>query len=132
MFLGDHSLVREGVVLGAGASIGHGSTVGRDARIGERVRTQGYAALAAGVVIEDDAFLGPLVSVLAGLTMRAARTPARTARDPPSCAAAATSAAVRRSCRVSRIGERAGVDGAEDAVVVDDVAGAGVRGVPAR
>ena len=85
MFLGDHSLTREGAVLGAGASIGHAGTVGRDARIGERVRTQGYAALAAGIVIEDDVFLGPLVSVLAGLTMRRSEDPGSDvlpARDP--------------------------------------------------
>jgi len=131
VFLGDHSLTREGAVLGAGASIGHAGTVGRDARIGERVRTQGYAALAAGIVIEDDVFLGPLVSVLAGLTMRRSEDPGSDVSRP---------AILRRACHIGagaqilpgvEIGEHA-VVGA-NAVVVEDVpARTRVRGVPAR
>lgn len=131
VFLGDHSLTREGAVLGAGASIGHASTVGRDARIGARVRTQGYAALAAGVVLEDDVFLGPLVSVLAGLTMRRSEEAGSDVSRP---------AVLRKFCHIGsgaqilpgvEIGEHA-VVGA-NAVVVDDVpARSRVRGVPAR
>jgi acetyltransferase-like isoleucine patch superfamily enzyme len=131
VFLGDHSLTREGAVLGARASIGHAGTVGRDARIGERVRTQGYAALAAGVVIEDDVFLGPLVSVLAGLTMREGEDPGSNVSAP---------AILRRGCHIGsgaqilpgvEIGEHA-VVGANAVVVHDVPAGARVRGVPAR
>ncbi len=131
VFLGDHTLTREGAVLGAGASIGHASTVGRDARIGARVRTQGYAALAAKIVIEDDAFLGSAVSVLAGLTMREGEDPATAPNRP---------AILRRSCHIGsgahilpgvEIGEHA-VVGANAVVVTDVAPRARVRGVPAR
>lgn len=131
VFLGDHSLTREGAVIGAGASIGHASTVGRDARIGERVRTQGYAALAAGILIDDDVFLGPFVSVLAGLTMREGEDPGSSVSTP---------AVLRRGCHIGsgaqilpgvEVGEHA-VVGANAVVVHDVPPGARVRGVPAR
>ena len=65
------SLVREGSRLGADSSIGHACTIGRDAVVGERVRMQGYCGLATGVVVEDDCFIGPMVIMLAGITMGA-------------------------------------------------------------
>jgi acetyltransferase-like isoleucine patch superfamily enzyme len=128
VFIGDHALVREGAVLGDRVSIGHAGTVGRDARLGAGVRTQGYCALAAGVVLEDDVFLGPLVSVLAGLTMRDGE--ATTSRP----------AVLRRGARIGsgahvlpgvEVGEHA-VVGAGAVVVEDVAAGARVKGVPAR
>jgi len=129
VFLGDHTLTREGSVLGAGASIGHASTIGRDVRVGDRVRTQGYVGLAAGVVVEDDVFMGSMISVLAGLTMR---------RDEADYVA--RPAVLRRACHIGsgaqilpgvEVGEQA-VVGANAVVVRDVPARSRVRGVPAR
>jgi UDP-2-acetamido-3-amino-2,3-dideoxy-glucuronate N-acetyltransferase len=128
VFVGDHALVREGAVIGDSASIGHAGTVGRDARVGSGVRTQGYCALAAGVVIEDDVFLGPLVSVLAGLTMKNGEQ------------YVARPAVLRRGCHVGsgaqvlpgvEVGERA-VVGAGAVVDRDVPPDTRVKGVPAR
>lgn len=131
VFIGDHSLVRERARIGTGASIGHAGTVGPDCVIGARVRTQGYAALAGGIVLEDDVFLGPLVSVLSGMTMRSDEDPESMVFVP---------AVVRRGSHIGggvqvlpgvEVGEHA-VVGA-NAVVDRDVApGARVKGVPAR
>lgn len=131
VFIGDHSLVRERARLGAGASIGHAGTVGPDCVIGARVRTQGYAALAGGIVLEDDVFLGPLVSVLSGMTMR---------RGEKQDAMELVPAVVRRGSHIGsgvqilpgvEVGEHA-VVGANAVVDKDVPAGARVKGVPAR
>ena len=129
VYVGDHSLVREGAVLADGASIGHANTIGRDARLGARVRLQADCVLGALVVIEEDAFLGPYVSVLAGLTMRDDET-GYVPRPP----------LLRRGCRIGSSAQiLPGVVVGEDAVVgagavvVHDVPARGrVRGVPAR
>lgn len=38
VYLGDHSLVREGAVLGDDCSVGHACTIGRDCVVGNRLR----------------------------------------------------------------------------------------------
>ena len=68
-YVGDHSLVRPHARLGLGASVGHAGTIGAFTMVGDRVRMQGYCALASGVVVEDDCFLGPMVTMLSGTTM---------------------------------------------------------------
>jgi acetyltransferase-like isoleucine patch superfamily enzyme len=128
VYLGDHSLVREGAVLADGASIGHASTIGRDARVGARARLQGHCVLGALVIIEEDAFVGPHVVVIAGLTMREGEV---FQPRPPT---------LRRGCRIGSgaqilpgviIGEEA-VVGAGAVVTKDVPPGGRVRGVPAR
>lgn len=125
-FVGNHTSVREGVEIGVDVAIGALSVISRGVELGDRVRMQSHCGIGPGVVIEEDAFLGPAVRVLTGRTMS---TPARAATP-----------ILRRGCQVGagvrilqgvEIGEEAVVGAG--AVVVDDVPpGAVVRGVPAR
>jgi acetyltransferase-like isoleucine patch superfamily enzyme len=128
VFVGDHALVREGAVLGTGSSVGHAGTIGRDCRLGARVRIFGYAAFGVGILIEDDVFVGPGVSLLAGLRLR----PDESYEPAP--------VVLRRGCRIGsgaqllpgvEVGEQA-VVGAGSVVTRDVPAGAVVKGNPAR
>jgi acetyltransferase-like isoleucine patch superfamily enzyme len=60
--VGDQSLLREGAEVGRDTVVGRGSTLSRGVRVGDRVRIQTNVWLAAGTVVEDDAFLGPGVT----------------------------------------------------------------------
>jgi acetyltransferase-like isoleucine patch superfamily enzyme len=128
VFIGDHALVREGAVLGARVSIGHATTIGRDCRLEDGVRTQSYCVLGVGVLIEEEAFLGPSVVVLSGLMLREGET------------YQARPAVLRRGCHLGsgvqllpgvEVGAQA-VVGAGSVVTRDVPAGARVKGSPAR
>jgi UDP-2-acetamido-3-amino-2,3-dideoxy-glucuronate N-acetyltransferase len=127
--VGDQSFVRERAVIGAGTVVGRGSVIDNDVRVGSRVRIQTNVYLAAGSIVEDDAFLGPGMLTANDDTMSrhaAGRAP--------------EGARLRRACRVGagavlvpgvEIGEEAFV--AAGAVVTKDVpARAVVMGSPAR
>ncbi len=124
--IGDHAAIREGAKLGADVAVGLASQVKHGAEIHDRVRMQSHCVVGSGVVIEEDAFLGPGVHVLTGRMMTSE------ARRPPPH--------LQRGCQIGA-GARImpGVDiGAEaivgaGAVVTGDIpAGTVVRGVPAR
>lgn len=127
--IGDHAQIREGATIGAGATIGSFCAVDPGVVVGERVSVQTRCYLAGGSTIEDDAFLGPGVTLTNDDTMgrHAAGEELRGAR-------------LRRACRIGggvvvcpgiEIGEEAFV--AAGAVVAADVGPRAVAmGVPAR
>lgn len=127
--IGDHAQIRERAEIGAGATIGSFVSVDPEVRVGQRASVQTRCYLARGTVVEDDAFLGP------GVTIANDDTMGRHDPDEP-----LRGAALRRACRVGaaavlcpgvEIGEEAFV--AAGAVVTADVpARAVVMGVPAR
>jgi len=127
--IGDHVQIRERAEIGAGATIGSFVSVDPEVVVGARASVQTRCYLARGTVVEEDAFLGPGVTIANDDTMgrHAAGEPLR-------------GATLRRACRIGasvtirpgvEIGEEAFV--AVGAVVVADVAPrAVVMGVPAK
>jgi len=116
-------------VIGTRSVVGRGSTVDFDAVVGDRVLIQTGVYVTAGLVVEDDVFLGP------GVTTTNDDTMGRNQRGAP-----LSRPTFRRACRVGGgvvltpgvvIGEEAFV--AAGAVVTRDVgAREVVMGVPAR
>ncbi len=127
--IGDFAQIRERAQVGAGVTLGSFASVDPEVRIGERASVQTRCYLARGSTVEDDAFLGPGVTLANDDTM--GRHPRGEALKGPT---------LRRACRVGagvvicpgvEIGEEAFV--AAGAVVVADVPPrAVVMGVPAR
>lgn len=127
--IGDHAQIRERADIGAGATIGSFVSVDPEVRVGRRASVQTRCYLARGTVVEDDAFLGPGVTIANDDTM---------GRHAPGERLRGTT--LRRACRVGagavlcpgvEIGEEAFV--AAGAVVTADVPPrAVVMGVPAR
>jgi acetyltransferase-like isoleucine patch superfamily enzyme len=127
--IGDHAQVREGARVGDGATIGSFTSVDPDVVVGRRASIQTRCYLARGSIIEEDAFLGPGVTIANDDTM---------GRHPPG--EQLDGARLRRGCRIGagvvicpgvEVGEEAFV--AAGAVVVADVAPrAVIMGVPAR
>jgi UDP-2-acetamido-3-amino-2,3-dideoxy-glucuronate N-acetyltransferase len=127
--IGDHAQIREGAQVGEGATVGSFCSIDPRVVVGCRASIQARCYLARGSTIEDDAFLGPGVTIANDDTM---------GRHIPG--EALRGATLRRACRVGagvvicpgvEVGEEAFV--AAGAVVVADVAPrAVVMGVPAR
>ena len=127
--VGDHAQIRDGAKIGPGATVGSLSSVDPGVRIGARASVQARCYLSAGTVVEDDAFIGPGVTLANDNTMD--RHPEEFELEGP---------LLRRACRVGagvvvcpaiEIGEEAFV--AAGAVVVADIAPRSVvMGVPAR
>ncbi len=127
--IGDHAQIRDGAQIGAGATIGSLSSVDPNVTVGDRASVQARCYLSAGTVIEEDAFIGPGVTLANDNTMD---------RHGPEMEL--TGPLLRRACRVGagvvvcpavEIGEEAFV--AAGAVVIGDVAPRDVvMGVPAR
>src|SRR6185436_13144074 len=116
-------------LIGAGATVGSLSSVDPEVRIGDRASVQARCYLSAGTVVEEDAFIGPGVTLANDNTMDR-HAPEMPLRGP----------LLRRACRVGagvvicpaiEVGEEAFI--AAGAVVVADVPPRGVAmGVPAR
>ncbi len=127
--VGDHAQIRDGAQIGPGATIGSLSSVDPEVVVGPRASVQARCYLSAGTVIEEDAFIGPGVTLANDNTMD--RHPESMSLEGP---------LLRRACRVGagvvvcpaiEIGEEAFV--AAGAVVAADVAPRSVvMGVPAR
>lgn len=127
--IGDHAQIRERADIGAGATIGSFVSVDPEVRVGRRASVQTRCYLARGTIVEDDAFLGPGVTLTNDDTMGR-----HTAGEE------LHGALLRRACRIGggvvicpgvEIGEEAFV--AAGAVVAADVeARAVAMGVPAR
>ena len=127
--IGDHAQLRDGARIGAGATIGSLSSVDPDVIVGDRASVQARCYLSAGTVVEEDAFIGPGVTLANDNTMD---------RHGPEMEL--TGPLLRRACRVGagviicpaiEVGEEAFV--AAGAVVAADVAKRSVvMGVPAR
>jgi len=54
--------VREGAVVGADCIVAKGVYIDRDVVIGDRVKVQNRASLYRGLTVEDNVYIGPLVS----------------------------------------------------------------------
>lgn len=54
--------IREGAKIGKNCSFGHASYVDKDVLIGDNVRVQNHVNVYKGAIIEDDVFLGPMVT----------------------------------------------------------------------
>jgi UDP-3-O-[3-hydroxymyristoyl] glucosamine N-acyltransferase len=127
--IGDFAQIRDGATIGAGATIGSFCAIDPGVAVGERASVQTRCYLASGSIVEDDAFLGP------GVTLANDDTMGRHADGEN-----LRGALLRRACRVGggvvicpavEVGEEAFV--AAGAVVAADVAArAVVMGVPAR
>jgi UDP-2-acetamido-3-amino-2,3-dideoxy-glucuronate N-acetyltransferase len=127
--VGDHAQIRDGAQIGSGATIGSLTSVDPDVVVGARASVQARCYLSAGTVVEEDAFIGPGVTLANDNTMD---------RHPDSMRLQGP--LLRRACRVGagvvvcpaiEIGAEAFV--AAGAVVAADVAPrAVVMGVPAR
>jgi len=127
--VGDHAQIRERAEIGTGATIGSFVSVDPEVRVGDRASVQTRCYLARGTLVEEDAFLGPGVTITNDDTMGR--------HEPDERLRGAT---LRRGCRVGagvvlcpgvEIGEEAFV--AAGAVVTADVPPrAVVMGAPAR
>lgn len=127
--IGDHAQIRERAQIGAGATVGSFVSVDPEVVVGARASVQTRCYLARGTVIEDDAFLGPGVTIANDDTM-GRHGPGESLRG----------ATLRRACRVGagvticpgvEVGEEAFV--AAGAVVAADLPPRAVAmGVPAR
>jgi len=127
--VGDHAQIRERAEIGAGATIGSFCCVDPGVEVGARASVQTRCYLTTGAVVEEDAFLGPGVTLANDDTM-GRHGPEAPLRGPR----------LRRACRVGagvvvcpgvEVGEEAFV--AAGAVVTADVAAREVvAGVPAR
>jgi acetyltransferase-like isoleucine patch superfamily enzyme len=127
--IGDHAQIRDGARIGPGATVGSLSSVDPGVRIGARASVQARCYLSAGTVVEEDAFIGPGVTLANDNTMDR-HAPEMELEGP----------LLRRACRVGagvvvcpaiEIGEEAFV--AAGAVVVTDAPPRSViMGVPGR
>jgi acetyltransferase-like isoleucine patch superfamily enzyme len=127
--VGDHAQIRERAQIGAGATIGSFVSVDPEVRVGRGASVQTRCYLARGSIIEDDAFLGPGVTLANDNTI--GRHPAGEELRGPTLRQACRIGAGAVICPGIEIGSEAYV--AAGAVVAADVpAGAVVMGVPAR
>jgi acetyltransferase-like isoleucine patch superfamily enzyme len=127
--IGHHALVRQGSVLGDDCSVGTRSVVEHEVTIGDRVRIHSSSFIPEHTVIEDDAWIGPMVCVTN------ARYPMM---GPPD--SRVTGVTIKRGAKIGggavllpgiTIGERALV-GAGSVVTKDVAPGTVVAGNPAR
>jgi UDP-2-acetamido-3-amino-2,3-dideoxy-glucuronate N-acetyltransferase len=127
--VGDHAQIRERAEIGAGAIVGSFACVDPEVSVGPRASVQTRCYLTTGSLVEEDAFLGPGVTLANDDTM-GRHSPEEPLRGP----------VLRRACRMGagavicpgvEIGEEAFV-GAGAVITADVAARDVVVGVPAR
>ena len=129
--IGNFVMIRSGTVIGTGCTIGSYVDIEGDARIGDSVSLQSNCYVTRGVIIEDNVFCGPRVTMLNDKRISHLRPSIAFRRSPPRILRAARIGGGTTLCPGVTVGENALV-GAGSVVTRDVPPRMLVMGNPAR